>query len=50
MRTVLGPIRLNECEYRRRTDEELAREMEIDVVMRIKQLRARWLGHVWRGL
>jgi len=49
MRTVLGPIRLNEHEYRRRTNEELAREMEIDVVRRIKQLRARWLGHVWRA-
>ena len=49
MRTVLGPIRLNEHEYRRRTNEELAREMEIDVVRRMKQLRATWLGHVWRA-
>ena len=49
LRTILGPIRLNEHEYRRRVNEELAWEMEIDVVRRIKQLRTRWLGHVWRG-
>ena len=47
MRTILEPIRLNEHQYRRRTNEELAQEMEIDVVRKIKQLRVRWLGHAW---
>ena len=45
MRTTLGPIRLNEHEYRK-TNEELAREVEIDVVRIIKQLIARWVGRV----
>ena len=39
MRTILGPIRMNEHEYRR-TNEELAQEMEINIVRRIEQLRA----------
>ena len=40
MRTILGPIRPNEREYRR-ANEELAHEIEIDVARKIKQLRAR---------
>ena len=37
----MGPIRLNGHEIRRRTIEELAQDMEIDVVGKIKQLRTR---------
>ena len=29
MRTILGPIRLNEHEYRRRMNERLAQDMEM---------------------
>ncbi|GJQ65355.1 hypothetical protein Trydic_g7468 [Trypoxylus dichotomus] len=37
-------------EYRRRTNCEAANKLGgADVVRRIKQHRARWLGHVWRA-
>ncbi|XP_056631531.1 uncharacterized protein LOC130441767 [Diorhabda sublineata] len=44
-----GPVKLTENEYRRRMNYEIAQEIKEDIVRKIKQQRARWLGHVWRA-
>lgn len=49
MRIILGPIKLSDTEYRRRTNQELSQEIGDDVVKKIKQQRAKWLGHIWRA-
>ncbi|CAG9829791.1 unnamed protein product [Diabrotica balteata] len=49
MRTILGPIRTEQNEYRSRTNAEIKEELKEDIVTKIKQCRVRWLGHIWRA-
>lgn len=49
LRTILGPLKINKDEYRQRTNHELLTEINEDIVCKIKQQRAKWLGHVWRA-
>lgn len=50
LRTIFGPIRTVNNEYRARMNHEILLEMEgEDVVKRIKEQRVKWLGHVWRA-
>ena len=49
MRAILGPIRLDNGEYRQRMNCELLQEIGDDIVKKIKEQRVKWLGHIWRG-
>lgn len=50
LRTILGPIKLADNEFRLRTNNELQTEIEgEDIVRKIKRQRVKWLGHVWRA-
>lgn len=50
MRTILGPVRVTDKEYRIRTNLEIEQELKgDDIVGKIKEQRLRWLGHVWRA-
>lgn len=50
MRTILGPIKINENEFRIRNNREINEELNgKDIVNKIKQQRLRWLGHVYRA-
>ncbi|KAI4462404.1 hypothetical protein MML48_4g00015188 [Holotrichia oblita] len=50
LRSIMGPIKEADSEFRIRTNEELQRELKgKDIVQKIKQQRIKWLGHVWRS-
>ena len=49
MRAILGPIRLDNGEYRQRMNCELLQEIGDEIVKKIKEQRVKWLGHIWRG-
>ena len=47
IRTILGPVKVTENEYRIRMNFEIEQELEgEDIIRKIKQQRAKWLGHV----
>lgn len=49
LRRIMGGIRNENGEYRRRTNQELRQEMgEEDIINFIKSQRMRWLGHIQR--
>ena len=50
LRTILGPIKDQNNEYRLRMNHELLEEIEgEDIIKKIKEQRVKWLGHVWRA-
>lgn len=49
LRKIYSPLNIGNGEYRRRGDDELyQRYDDIDIVLRIKRQRLRWLAHVVR--
>lgn len=50
LRTILGPVKVGDNEYRSRMNHELRQELgEDDIAKKIKTQRIQWLGHVWRA-
>lgn len=50
MRTILGPVRVSDNEYRPRMNHEIHQDLGgEDIVKKIKKQRVKWLGHVWRA-
>ncbi|KAI4464161.1 hypothetical protein MML48_3g00008977 [Holotrichia oblita] len=50
LRSIMGPIKEADNEFRIRTNEELQRELKgKDIVQEINQQRIKWFGYVWRS-
>ncbi|KAF2889784.1 hypothetical protein ILUMI_16389 [Ignelater luminosus] len=48
LRAIVGPKKINEYEYKRRTNEEIE-EYSDDIIKRIKVQIAKWYGHILRS-
>lgn len=50
MRSILGPVKIGDNEYRSRMNYEIEQEMKGEnIIKSIKRQRMKWLGHIYRA-